>query len=105
MISKDFFALLARNIAIGKGDLTDCSFGGISVIVLGDFHQFPPVARPLQDALYYPVDLLSDSLSSQIGHVLYEEFTMVVKLKEQRRISDPVWHDFLQHLQPFNEVL
>jgi len=74
-------------------------YGGISVIVLGDFHQFPRVARPLRDALYYPVDLSNDSLSSQIGRVIYEEFTTVVELKEQRRISGPVWHDFLQHLR------
>ena len=40
MISKDFFALLARNIAIGKGDAKDRFFGGISVIILEDFHQF-----------------------------------------------------------------
>ena len=32
----DFFALLSRNIAIGKGEPKDCSFGGISVIVLRD---------------------------------------------------------------------
>ena len=67
MISKEFLALLARNIAIGKGSSMDQSFGGISVIILGDFHQFPPVARPFCDALYHPIDLMTDSLSSQIG--------------------------------------
>ena len=44
MISNDFFVLLARNITIGIGDMDNRSFGGISVILLGDFHQFPPVA-------------------------------------------------------------
>lgn len=77
MISKDFFALLARNITIGIGDVDNRSFGEISVILLGDFHQFPPVARPQCDALYYPVDLSSDSLTSQIGRTIYEEFTTV----------------------------
>ena len=66
MISKDFLALLARNIAIGKGGSEDRSFGGISVIMLGDLHRFPPVARPLRDALYYPVDFSNDSLTSQL---------------------------------------
>jgi len=56
-----------------------------------------PVARPLPDALYYPVDFNGDTLTSQIGRAIYEEFTTVVELKEQRRISDPVWHDFLKH--------
>ena len=45
MISKDFLALLARNIVIGKGGPEDRSFGGISVIMLGDFHQFSPVGE------------------------------------------------------------
>ena len=103
MISKNFLALLARNIVIGKGGFEDRSFGGISVIMLGDFHQFSPVARPLRDALYYPVDFLNDSLTSQLvkTRALYDEFTtvQVVELKEQRRISDHVWHEFLQHLR------
>ena len=76
--------------------------GGLSLLWGYDlwswFYQNQPVAKPLWDTFYYPDDLLSDCLSSQIGHMLYEEFTTVVELKEQRRISDPVWHDFLQHL-------
>ena len=99
MIAKDFFALLSRNAGIGKGNTDGRSFGGINVIILGDFHQFPPVARPIRDALYYPSNPEIDGLSSQIGRSTYEEFTTVVTLKEQRRISDPVWHDFLQNLR------
>jgi hypothetical protein len=99
MIAKDFFALLARNISIGKGNSNGQSFGGVNVIILGDFHQFPPVARSNRDALYYPIDFEKDSLSSQIGRATYEEFTTVVVLREQKRISDPIWHDFLQHLR------
>ena len=38
MISKDFLALLARNIAIEKESPEDRSFGGISVIMLGQSH-------------------------------------------------------------------
>lgn len=48
MLSKSFLAKLSRNIAIGKAtdDHTPSphSFGGINVIMCGDFHQFPPVA-------------------------------------------------------------
>ena len=97
MISMNFFALLA-SIAIGIGDVDNLSFGGIGVILLGDFHQFLLVARPLCDSLYYPVDPSSDSLTSQIGQTIYEEFSTVVELKEQRRVTNLVWHDFLQHL-------
>ncbi|PPQ74787.1 hypothetical protein CVT24_003726 [Panaeolus cyanescens] len=98
MISKDFLALLSRNIGIGKRN-TEQSFGAINVILLGDFHQFPPVARPIRDALYYPINQEIDTLTSQIGRAIYEEFRTVVLLKEQRRVSDPVWLDFLQHLR------
>ena len=56
MISKTFLALLSKNIGIGKqGTMTehnDCSFGGINVILCGDFHQFPPVAEAPSQYLY-----------------------------------------------------
>jgi hypothetical protein len=99
MLAKDFFALLSRNAGIGKGNIDGRSFGGVNVIILGDFHQFPPVARPIRDALYYPSNAETDSLGSQIGRAIYEEFTMVVTLKEQKRVTDPVWHDFLRNLR------
>lgn len=99
MIAKDFFASLARNIGIGKKNPDGTSFGGINVIILGDFLQFPPVARPIRDALYYPSNAETDTLQSQIGRAIYEEFTMVVTLKEQKRITDPIWHEFLQHMR------
>ena len=38
-------------------------------------------------------------MTSQIGRAIYEEFTTVVELKEQRGVTDPVWHDFLQNLR------
>lgn len=98
MLAKDFFALLSRNASIGRGNNTQ-SFGGMNVIILGDFHQFPPVARPVREALYYPSNPEIDSLASQIGREIYEEFDLVVTLKEQRRITDPVWHTFLQNLR------
>ena len=99
MLAKDFFALLSRNASIGKRDLSNSSFGGINVIILGDFHQFPPVARSIRDALYYPSKVETDSLQSQIGCSIYEEFKMVVTLKEQKRVSDPIWLRFLRHLR------
>lgn len=50
-------------------------------------------------ALYYPIDPIHDSAKTQVGQKVYEEFTTVVNLKEQMRITDPVWPDSLQHLQ------
>ena len=36
---------------------------------------------------------------SQTGRSLYEEFTMVVTLKEQIRVVDPIWIDIFRHLR------
>ena len=56
MISKTFMAKLSHNISIGKmkdGEAdSPYSFWGISVILCGDFFQFPPVAGGVSDALY-----------------------------------------------------
>ncbi|KAF9482839.1 hypothetical protein BDN70DRAFT_378676 [Pholiota conissans] len=53
----------------------------------------------MRDALYYPINPLRDSVLSQIGRTIYEEFSTVVNLKQQMRTTDPVWHEFLQHLR------
>ena len=99
MISKSFLAVLSRHISIGKekGDSSD-SLGGINVIFCSDFHQFPPVTCVVSEALYHPAKA-TDSVDSQIGHAIYEEFNTVVILRDQLRVTDGVWHDFLTHLR------
>ena len=103
MISKSFLAQLSRIISSAKatGDSVGqaASFGGINVILCGDFHQFPPVASPPNEALYFPAIPQRDSVDALIGRTIYEEFELVVLLKEQIRCTDPVWLDFLQHLR------
>lgn len=105
MIGKTFLAALSRHISIGK-DRPDSgaagggrSFGGINVIFCGDFHQFPPVAVGASEVLYHPTNLARDSLDAQLGRSIYEEFTTVVVLREQVRVTDGVWRDFLSHLR------
>jgi hypothetical protein len=102
MISKRFLAQLSRNISIGLEGacchIPGSSFGGLNVIVCGDFHQFPPVATSPSEALYYP-DKAEDNTDSHIGRAVYEEFDSVVILREQRRVTDVVWRDFLSHLR------
>ena len=61
-------------------------------------HQFPPVACGKREVLYYPIDT-KDTVDLQIGRRIYEEFTTVVILKEQMRVTDPTWRDFLGHLR------
>ena len=103
MIAKTFLAILSKNIGIGKEGAESArpghSFGGIDVILCGDLHQFPPVAQSRAESLYRPVDMAHDSIERQIGRRIYEEFTTVVILKEQMRVTDPIWRDFLEHLR------
>jgi len=73
-------------------------FGGVNVILCGDFHQFPPVAGKKRCPLYYPNDIeKGDSPEFCLGRELYEAFQTVVVLEEQVRVTDPVWLDFLRH--------
>jgi hypothetical protein len=103
MLSKSFLAKLSRHIGIGKEKpgQPKCSdsFGGINVIFCGDFHQFPPVATAKSEALYHPARVTIDSIESQLGRAIYEEFKTVVILREQVRVTDEIWRDFLVHLR------
>ncbi|THH14182.1 hypothetical protein EW146_g6117 [Bondarzewia mesenterica] len=101
MLSRSFFAKLSRHISIAKTGSTteDKPFGGVNVILCGDFHQFPPVATKKRASLYYPANASAgDSPEDCLGHLLYEQFLTVVILREQVRVRDPVWRDFLRHL-------
>ncbi|KIK25555.1 hypothetical protein PISMIDRAFT_96710, partial [Pisolithus microcarpus 441] len=99
MVGKTFLAKLSRNIAVGKmtdaGAVTAHSFGGINVIMCGDFHQFPPVAVGPSEALYVPSKPQNKGTPAQLGRAIYEEFQTVVILQEQMRVTDKVWQDFL----------
>lgn len=68
-------------------------FGGLSVILLGDMHQFPPIANTNKE-LYNHAPL---EHTSYLGRTLFEQFEMVIRLEKQMRIQDPVWEDILTH--------
>jgi hypothetical protein len=100
MISCEFLARVSGILSAAKqaSDQPPNSlpFGGINVIILGDFHQFPPVACPLC-ALYWPNNPAQDSPERMTGRKIYESFRTVVILQEQCRTTDPIWRNVLQH--------
>ncbi|KAH7926339.1 hypothetical protein BV22DRAFT_1063053, partial [Leucogyrophana mollusca] len=85
MVSRALFAKLSAYIARGKS--------------LADFHQFPPVVCKKSAPLYWPCDPSKDTAEEMLGRKLYEEFIIVVRLKEQVRVTDPEWLDLLRHVR------
>ena len=59
-------------------------FGGLNVILLGDFHQFPPVASATRE-LYNPSP---ENSTCQLGRNLFKQFNIVIRLDQQIRIHD-----------------
>jgi hypothetical protein len=83
-------------VAMGVVELNSAiAFGNVSVVLLGDPHQFPPVATSHKE-LYCP-NPIGDA--SRLGRSLYEQFDIVVKLDKQMRIRDPVWDGILHRLR------
>ena len=102
MLRKWFLAALSKNITAGRERAGKArmgySFGGLNILLAGDFHQFPPVACPHQETLYIPRKG-NEEVLTQIGGMIYHEFEQVVILKEQMRVRDAAWQGFLKHLR------
>jgi len=79
----------------GRGDL-HAPFGGMHVIICGDFHQFPPVGNPT-GALY--CERPNDSREAALGRSIYQQFETVVMLTKQLRVKDEVWLNILDRLR------
>ncbi len=102
MISRTFLAWISSTLSLImdhiQGHVEDLPFGGINVIICGDFHQFPPVCSQPLAPLYWPASM--DELNDDtMGSKLYLKFTIVIILKEQVRVTDTRWLDLLCHAQ------
>jgi hypothetical protein len=95
MVSRTFFARLSAYIVKGKAltgeSDTNKPFRGVNVILSSNFHQFPPVAGSRNAPLFWPCDSSKDSTEELLGRKLYEEFSIVVHLKEQELLTQIGW--------------
>lgn len=94
MLKQDFFALANDRLRKLKGRM-DRPFGGLHVILCGDFFQLPPVggaplyATPRQS---HRSPSNASYLAEVQGHHLWQTcLTDVIELKKNHRQSDPIW--------------
>lgn len=105
MLGKTFLYWMSNHVSIAKRGaasdtaLRDEFFGGINVVLIGDLHQFPPVVCNAVQYLFHPANLIIDDAPCKGGRRIYESFDTVVILKEQIRVVDQVWLDFLHRLR------
>lgn len=98
MMTLDFLWLLSQVVSAyhAKAGLpvavVTLPFGGLTVLIAGDFHQFPPVSN-INRALY---SQFPNTSCSQLSKNIYEQFITVVTQHQQMRIVDPVWDQLLQ---------
>ena len=95
MLTKDTLFYLSQILGAvrtgnGRTDST-IALGAMNVLLMGDFHQFPPVGQR-DVALYSSVNPRPSSL---LGQNIYEQFETVIELVQQLRIQDTVWMEIL----------
>ncbi len=95
MVSKSMLATIERRLSVARSGTqatnTSEAFGGLNVIFFGNFHQFPPVAG----TALYTRRYAGEEENCAFGGMIYEQFSTVVILTEQVRVTDPVWREIL----------
>jgi hypothetical protein len=102
-VSCALLAKISRHLDFGKasGKSKSAAFGGINVLLFGDFHQIPPLAGT---PLYMPPDVSKKGQQSDnyVGHEIYRQFTTAVELDQQMRVKDSVWQGVLSRMRYAN---
>jgi hypothetical protein len=88
MMSPSFLQEL--NESLRKSTSLDIDFGGLSVVLSGDFYQMPPVLNPVMYLEPRLKSILPDK--SVMGFNLWRKFDKVIYLDENNRFkNDPDW--------------
>ena len=100
MLGKSFLAKFANKVNCERNSMGMDLEGweDLNVILCGDFHQFLPVALHRKETLYIPTELNNTVIQQRVGQQIYEAFETVILLKEQKRVHDEVWYQFLRRL-------
>jgi hypothetical protein len=84
MLSRQFLAKLSKIITTvfssNKNGDSNMPFGGLNVILVGDFHQFPPVVSKRGAPLYYPNNPHFDNTDARVICPEYGTFANVWKI-------------------------
>jgi PIF1-like helicase len=96
MCTLDLLTLISH--VTGKARVNDSSanstvpFGGLNIILIADFHQFPPVGGQ-NVALYWNP---TSRNTATVGKAIYLQFETVIILRQQWRMVDQGWIEILQ---------
>lgn len=99
MSTLDLVTLLSQVCGNVRADDSSASsitpFGGLNIILMSDFHQFPPVGNS-NAALYCTPPNRNTAI---VGKAIYLQFDTVINLTKQWRMDDPEWIAILQRLR------